>query len=167
MPPGPGSPYFGGDEIEEAIPVPDGVSPIVAYRAWRLEEDGTVSSLHHEATWSPSTWVEAQSHLRSRGSIGGDDHPAPAEGCWCGIHALKTLRHLQEALAPRPSEERTSIHGFAAYRFAVGMVELAGKVIEHEIGYRAERARMMWMLPVTPSMERVAWDGWRPGARHG
>ena len=49
--------------------------------------------------------------------------PAPA----CGIYALPGLEPILRELSPNWSG-------------AVGLVELSGKVVEHEHGYRAERA---------------------------
>lgn len=56
-------------------------------------------------------------------------HPRPEWGCNCGIYALK---------------EREATTGVV-----VGRVALAGIVIEHEHGYRSERARIveLWVRP--------------------
>jgi hypothetical protein len=93
----------------------------------------------------------------------GDGHWAPAEGCRCGIYAFKS---------PADAARMLTRFAYGRYRvlpkeptFASGVVELAGQVIEHEFGYRAERARIVTIIPVQ----------WRPfplesdvtiGARH-
>jgi hypothetical protein len=39
--------------------------------------------------------------------------------------------------------------------FVLGRVELAGKVIEHELGYRAERARIVELIPLRDQQRTV------------
>ena len=53
-------------------------------------------------------------------------HDAPQENCTCGIYAAKTLHHFRSA-----GYERYGVHG---------EVHLWGKVVEHELGYRAQFA---------------------------
>jgi hypothetical protein len=57
---------------------------------------------------------------------GHDSHDAPQANCTCGIYAVKTLDHFRSA-------------GYE--RFGIcGEVFLWGKVVEHELGYRAQLA---------------------------
>jgi len=53
-------------------------------------------------------------------------HDAPQANCTCGVYAVKTLDHFRSA-----GYERFGIHG---------EVYLWGKVVEHELGYRAQFA---------------------------
>jgi hypothetical protein len=62
-------------------------------------------------------------------------HRAPDEGCDCGFYAVKDLCSLLQMLAGDVSG------------FVLGRVKLAGKIIEHELGYRAERARIVELIP--------------------
>jgi hypothetical protein len=114
--------------------VPDAIEPIVAYRAWVVDPDLQVRSLNRRATWAPGEWMTARC---SRGR-----HTAPAEGCACGVYASKDL-NVAIALAgafglPRENEPPRAVFG---------LVQLAGKVIEHDDGYRAEHAWIAQLLP--------------------
>ena len=68
-------------------------------------------------------------------SLGNHDaHAAPVEGCTCGFYALKSVT---DAFRMSGRIDRT----------VIGRVKLAGKVIEHEFGYRAQRARIDALIP--------------------
>jgi hypothetical protein len=139
--------------------IPDGIEPILAYRAWSCCVDGIEPTLLPIAgdkgdVWNEASenWVRASCalfHWRSEGVraafearglpvpsvIEGDQHAAPAEGCSCGFYALKSASDVFERFG----------------RFGgnlIGRVELAGKVIEHDLGFRAERARIDALIPV-------------------
>ena len=130
--------------------VPDGIEPIVAYRGWYYEighERATLRSFTAVPGWEGASraWVFASCKRPDTGPW----HFAPEEQCTCGFYAVKALPHilrwapmLQGMVAPfQPStstETRTGI--------VFGRVELAGKVIEHELGYRAERARIAELI---------------------
>ena len=71
-------------------------------------------------------------------------HIAPDERCTCGFYAFKDLAPELVALlehvpdfGPEPDT-----------RIVIGRVELAGKVIEHDLGYRAGGARIAALIPV-------------------
>ena len=57
---------------------------------------------------------------------GHDSRDVPQANCTCGVYAVKTLDHFRSA-----GYERFGIHG---------EVYLWGKVVEHELGYRAQFA---------------------------
>jgi hypothetical protein len=105
MTPGPGVPYFGA-EVDEAVLISDGIEPIVAYRAWQLDADGTIRSFHWlcDEVWSTSEWVGAWC---IRYGINPDTdqplHEVPAEGCRCGIYAWKCQDDVRESILPNPS----------------------------------------------------------------
>lgn len=67
----------------------------------------------------------------------GDTHPAPVVDCTCGFYAMRD----REAVEP--------VGGIAVLE-----VELSGRVIRHERGYRAERQRVM-----SVAVDRLCW-GW-------
>jgi hypothetical protein len=71
-------------------------------------------------------------------------HPAPAEECWCGVYAFKTAARVRASLEAMKYEISRNF----GFNSATGVVELAGKIIEHEYGYRAERARIVSILPI-------------------
>jgi hypothetical protein len=170
MTPGPRNPYFGGGEAEEAVRIPDGITPILAYRIWGVDELGNVLSMNGRLRWPESTWVYARCRSnRDDPRLASPSHRPPAEGCSCGIYAVKTLGDLWEAvglgLFAKLEGRRPSQHPWA-----VGVVELAGKVIEHDIGYRSERARIAGIVKTTPFIDTDAWcelcdgGGWPPEA---
>ena len=152
--------------------VPDGIAPLTGYRIWRASLEGDQAALFPMNTSTPdwsgasSGWVSAScaffGPVPSRIAIAFtqlgvgpdqlaafDRHAAPDEACGCGFYAFNKLdpdlfdvvAHHASTLAPDAPEEHVII----------GRVELAGKVIEHERGYRAERARIVELIPVRGS----------------
>jgi hypothetical protein len=117
---------------------PDAIEPITAFRVWRADLHLRLLSLNNHVQWQPDQWMVAEC-LRMA-------HAAPHEGCVCGLYAAK---HFDQAMAiaagvltttsPQDSMPTTAI---------VGRVHLAGKVIEHAQGYRAERARVVEVFPI-------------------
>jgi hypothetical protein len=141
------------DEFDSPFQVPDAIEPIVAYRAWRCEvREGRpiLHSVSERAEWDPG-WMHAECLPRGPRSRRRPeaDHEVPAEGCTCGVYALKELSPVMLPFAP-PFRSVVPMPPFL-----VGKVQLAGKVIEHEDGYRAERARIAEILP-TPGQEPLA-----------
>ena len=61
-------------------------------------------------------------------------HPVPDVSCQCGFHAARDIRTLLAAAACTPDE---------LVRHAVLDVELGGRVIHHEHGYRGEQQRVL------------------------
>ncbi|TMK92025.1 MAG: hypothetical protein E6G37_09900 [Actinobacteria bacterium] len=146
---------------------PDGIEPLVGYRAWRFALDRQGVSLYSlggpgcfGSSWDVAVfgWATAACRVDRRrrlrpvsdhacdGTSGclvcGPAHRAPQEGCSCGFYAMKEL----EPLTLFPHREGDLV---------IGRVDLAGKVIEHDFGYRAERARIAELIPVTGA-ERAA-----------
>ena len=107
--------------------VPDYISPLVGYRVWTWGTMGLKSL--SGASWHPGQVVAARcraSIVSGRGKAKDDIHDAPLVDCTCGIYAAKTLDHFRSA-----GYERYGIHG---------EVYLWGRVVEHELGYRAQFA---------------------------
>ena len=110
--------------------VPDYISPIISYRAWRWDVAG-LRSLNGEL-WQPGEPLEAGCRvsdfalLWGRAKAGHSPHDAPQIDCTCGIYASKSLEHL-----PKYGFERSRIHG---------QVSLWGTVVEHQHGWRAQYA---------------------------
>jgi hypothetical protein len=90
--------------------------------------------------WMPSAWTRA--HCIRPPYFDQILHDSPLEGCRCGIYATKTL--ATPVVLSRMNEQ-----------MIVGRVELAGKVIEHDSGYRAELARVVELYP-RPGQESAA-----------
>lgn len=149
------------EDLEPLVQIPDGIEPIVAYRAWRCEvRDGrpvlrSVSPISRRSEWTAGGWTRAECLARGARSRRRRDptHEVPAEGCTCGIYAL---RELSPVFLPG---DPIGFRSDSTPPILVGRVQLAGKVIEHEEGYRAERARLLEVLPAPgqePFAERVA-----------
>jgi hypothetical protein len=122
--------------------VPDGIAPIEAFRVWTFEFEGAVGRLHPLRGWSAdpgatpwggaeSGWVRAT--CRGARFFSLPPHAAPGEECSCGFYAVKQI-----ALLP-------SVAGFGDT--VLGRVQLAGTIVEHELGFRAELARIVELVP--------------------
>lgn len=117
--------------IQVALPTPDEVdtpglgadeywtpTPVIGWRVWAW----TGTELRgYRQLWMSSEFV-AQCDTCSE--VPGEDHP-------CGIYSVPEFRHLSAFSLP-----------LGHPKVVFGKVELSGLVIEHERGYRAERARM-------------------------
>ena len=110
------------------------VGPVYGLRAWSVLRSGLLTSTTFiDSVWEPGSWTEAGAHR----SVFDYEHAAPSAGCDCGIHALKSERRLRSMFA--------EIGGTV-----LGQVELAGRVVEHDAGYRAERARVSGIFHWSP-----------------
>jgi hypothetical protein len=133
--------------------VPDAIEPLIGYRAWFFVLDGRRASLfpisrrdlEAPSPWDGAhrDWVSASCHgvapyLAGFGPelcVSCPRHDVPDEECSCGFYATKTLAvFLGSSLFRRDC--------------ILGRVELAGKVIECTAGYRAERARIVELIPL-------------------
>ncbi|HVM11837.1 MAG TPA: hypothetical protein VM638_05115 [Actinomycetota bacterium] len=122
--------------------------------------------------WRPGRPETAQCHwVAGRVRVPGVNH-APFERCRCGIYAFRELDHLIEQ-GPNPWVEPV----------VLGAVRLWGKVIVHDLGYRAQHAKVTeifavpgqeWLHDVARRyraevtdhlVERLAW--YRGGPRDG
>ncbi len=134
---------------------PDLIEPIVGYRAWRYTASEravqlfpitlTADDLGEENAWEGawSGWVRASCPALDEGT-----HLAPDEGCSCGFYAMKTpdaVARFTAMTQVRTDADHTDVSNSVVF----GRVDLAGKVIEHETGYRAERARIAELMPTT------------------
>lgn len=125
--------------------IPDGIQPIVAYRAWRYDggrQRDALQPFRRGFGWHKG-WNLASCLATPRGPNTATFHRAPAEGCSCGFYALKEPRYVGALSVP------------PGMSMILGKVELAGKIIEHTAGYRAERARVVQLLPMR-GQRRVA-----------
>jgi hypothetical protein len=172
-----------------SLRIPDAIEPLVGFRCWYYSIDARGASLfplNHfvmdpsgRSQWegAESRWVVARclgpfsrSHLRLVGACvcglavelgvpedecpmcGRPPHEVPGEACRCGFYAMR-------ALSPELIE---TVDGSGHWDLAgavLGRVLLAGKVIEHTGGYRAERARVAELIPISgtePSVMRLA-----------
>ncbi len=99
-------------------------APVLGYRVWRIESHKVMGNQVH--------WDSPSLESRCLREIPGEDLPHPVSRCGppaCGIYAVKDLDVFPSDVA------RGQIHNTV-----VGVVALRGKVIEHEEGYRSQRA---------------------------
>ena len=114
--------------------VPDRVEVITAWRAWCVdydqEEGYRLEALGRDAIWEPRKIFRAVCDED-------EEHPAPCADCQCGIWAFKELDGLVAAIGNK----------YGAVR-VLGNVQLWGRVIETENGYRAQYAypSELWLL---------------------
>lgn len=108
---------------------PDAITPIRGYRTWRAGPAGGLLAVGiGPVPWSTEMQAECRHHTRRL-----RHHHAPVADCSCGIYACNSLQAL--------------INERDLCRFKtkpiVGEVDLWGKIIEHQDGYRAEYARIV------------------------
>lgn len=131
VPPQASNPFTAGGPGEDEIPVVEESMPILAYRAAYLSVGR--SGVHWTSLNQASTFgVDADASCRHKASLYSyglgppSRHDAPCLSCDCGFYAV-------------PSDKESWHQGTT-----VGLlVELSGKVIEHEVGYRAGHQRVM------------------------
>ena len=135
---------------DPSLRIPDAIEPISAYRAWFYSIEGRTAYLYpfsgppapsfrYEWEGAGSNWVTASCHV-----IRSSTHEVPSEGCSCGFYSLKDL-DLAVVLAG--IHHLLSTQGHSGSQVVLGRILLSGKVIEHEYGYRAERARIAELIP--------------------
>jgi hypothetical protein len=125
------------------VKIPDYISPIVAARVWKWDAEG-LKSFNDGVPWLPEQPMKARCS-RPLGEVYKPEtceceDNAPAENCTCGIYAAKNYQHLVTI-------------GYASKGFigVQGEVYLWGKILEHELGYRAQYA---YPKNLTISVER-------------
>ena len=126
--------------------------PIVGWRQWNFMYPHFLANLGNDTIYVPREKIEA--HCEPYSTIGTSvlrkDHSeqqAPHLTCMCGIYAYKEK--------PRLLREIRNI--YSGLRLVYGEINLWGKVIEHEDGYRAQFGypKRLWC---TPAIEPLA--GW-------
>lgn len=135
-------------------------TPIVAWRAWDPDREmldrPLLKSINDHATWPINGPLEARcsryddTHMGDAGDFVTPppiEHIAPMFDCSCGMWATRTLTALANAGYAEPE--------------VFGLVSLAGKIIEHEDGYRAQQAYPL-ALVVNINIERGQWREWLP-----
>lgn len=132
---------------------PDLIEPIVGYRAWHYTTSDGVQLFPLNAPaglLAKSEWEDAwKAWVTSSCPLPRDvTHLAPDEDCTCGFYALKSPEDVAEFTAAIIFQAAAS-RAEGGDGAVLGRVRLAGKVIEHETGYRAERARIAELIPTT------------------
>lgn len=107
--------------------------PIEGWRTWNLSVDTADGPLLHPARPGPDAWwprrpLEAKCRASPILSLFRRPHDAPDAGCTCGIYAARSLESMER---PRPAWPPPPV---------VGTVSLWGRMVEHELGWRAALA---------------------------
>jgi hypothetical protein len=111
------------------------------WRVWCVQETASglrLASVVHDAAWPRGTDLVALCDLV--------EHVAPDVECTCGIHAAR-----------EPAPLWTYLHGRdepATVARVLGQVALWGRVVEHEHGWRAERAFPLSFVTGDPLLQR-------------
>jgi hypothetical protein len=122
------------------VSAPDYADALIGWRVWCVVRDGgelRLGSVIQDDVWPVGTPFVARCRaheppanrllLRSP-----EAHAAPAAGCTCGVYAVR-----EPAAAWTYLRGRDEPHTVAR---VIGRVRLWGRVVEHEDGWRAERA---------------------------
>ena len=134
--------------------------PIVGWRQWNFMYPHFLANLGNDTIYVPREKIEA--HCEQYSTIGTlvhrKDHseqPAPHLTCMCGIYAYKEKPRLLREIRNIYSGLRLVANN--RYVPIYGEINLWGKVIEHEDGYRAQFGypKRLWC---TPAIEPLA--GW-------
>jgi hypothetical protein len=128
--------------------IPDGIEPIVGFRMWIYALHGSRAELHPMRSCGhatgPSPWDGAESGwvVASCAADPVDPEHVPGWSCTCGFYATMNLPPKATIIADLPREDGVE------FGWIFGRVELAGKIIEHDYGYRAQRARIAELNPL-------------------
>lgn len=112
---------------EESLPHELVAEPIVAYRDWSLipyKGSYVLGAIAYPSAWIPDERGVTRFSCDVTARLpAGREHTEPRLNCTCGIHAYRNEKALRGVYAVR------------------GSVHLWGRVIRHDLGYRAEYAR--------------------------
>jgi hypothetical protein len=142
---------------------PDGITPLLGYRVWTLSVGPGRRALRsmngqivHKVSLDHALGQRADPWLAARCLM--NDHDAPEESCSCGFYAVKSLFTLGRLLpfAATASALARMADRRAATFLVAGRVDLAGKVVEHDLGYRPERMRIAELLAFGGTEQTVA-----------
>jgi hypothetical protein len=111
-------------------PSPDYIHTLTGWRGWDVSDHGYLESVGTESTWGPKRAIKAI-------CSGNSSHEAPQMACNCGYWSFKSHENLVKAIS-----------GYASTVKVIGKVEIWGRVIECENGYRSEFAypSELWLL---------------------
>lgn len=131
--------------------IPDYCEPLTAYRVWNVAPNGLLVGQAHSEPWPPyeafvgrcgyvASKKGAQAHVQDGHWIG-----APVLACDCGIHAFKDEAVARERWTANVASAWWSFYFSSGNTYRPegrvwGAIKIWGRVIEHELGYRAEFA---------------------------
>jgi hypothetical protein len=134
--------------------------PIVAQRLWRLmlnDHGAWVLTGQYQQEWETAAYTASCNKqpgfiYDSRPSHAAPDFSSSSNPCLCGVNAYK-LTTFPDSFRWAMSAQDNEDDGIGV----VGIVELGGRVVEYERGYRAEHALIMELtlltrLPLDPAL---------------
>ena len=124
--------------------------PIVGWRQWNFMYPHFLANLRKDTIYVPREKIEARCEQEDH-----SEQQAPHLTCTCGIYAYKEKPSLLGEI--RITYGRPLAPPVSGLRLVYGEINLWGKVIEHEDGYRAQFGypKRLWC---TPAIEPLA--GW-------
>ena len=132
--------------------------PIVGWRQWHFMYPHFLANLGNDTIYVPREKTEA--HCEQYSTVGTsvlrEDHgeqQAPHLTCTCGIYAYKEKPRLLGEI--RYTYGRPVAPPVSGLRLVYGEINLWGKVVEHDDGYRAQFGypKRLWC---TPAIEPLA-----------
>ena len=110
------------------------------------------SSGHAVSPVSPVVWISrvlrARCYARQWRTAGElksvsrfETHPAPWEGCHCGVHALARLLFLADYIG------NSGLQSLLGPRLFCVLLRASGKILQYDIGWRAEEAEIIAVGP--------------------
>ncbi len=108
------------------------IEPIIAYRLWLIiHPKERLAGAIYQFLWYEGVNFARCAKIPYK-------HKAPEYHCVCGFYAYKTIEYCRREL-PFPLRD-------GIYQHIFGEVELTGKVVEHEYGYRSEKAQVRKLI---------------------
>lgn len=126
--------------------IPDYCNALIGYRVWNVYNSGLITGQAHGDPWPPyEAMVGRCANMNGAGHIDQDEwKAAPVMDCTCGIYAFKDRTNAQyrSAFDVHPGNAFNGFFSGKGYHEGQvwGSVSLWGRIIEHEIGYRAQFA---------------------------
>lgn len=113
--------------------IPDGIEPIVGYRAWQIQP--SLGRMLYSLAFSTFQWMPGEN---AANCAAGSGHYVGHPLCTCGFYAYKTRAALSRDMGYMGMPSRV----VEVYDQVIGTVDLYGLVTEHELGYRASHAKI-------------------------
>ncbi len=102
-------------------------TPIFGFRAWEIVDNELVGV---KTSWARPTMTAVC--LKGAGTVDVPHSDGRCGRLGCGVYAAKSVQHIIRSAQLAPGDE-----------YVLGLVALEGKVVEHELGYRAAKATIV------------------------
>lgn len=133
--------------------IPDFIEPITAYRLFFTNSRGIglISPIREIplTIGKIETAICVPDSIRWNSGYISQDHEIPEINCTCGFYGFKTRKQVMNYFHYLLSIQFIR-NGKKPVLF-LAKVHFSGKIIEHEIGYRAERMEIIWIKEVKKS----------------